>query len=94
MYSGPEMRARLEYERTKDPATGRVPSERLMIAMEQTRLSKIAFQNSSHLISALNWVERGPISDVPGPSNGNTRANSGIAAGRVRAIMVDSTDAT
>ncbi|MBK9531934.1 MAG: T9SS type A sorting domain-containing protein [Chitinophagaceae bacterium] len=94
MYSGPEMRARLEYDRTKDPATGRVPSERLMIAMEQTRLSKIAFQNSSHLISALNWEERGPNSDVPGPSNGNTRANSGIAAGRVRAIMVDSTDAT
>ena len=45
-------------------------------------------------ISALTWSERGPNSDIPGPSNGNTRAGNGIASGRMRAIWVDLSDAT
>ncbi len=93
-YDGPEMIARMDYERTKDPATGLVPRDQLLVAMDKTRLSKLDMQNSANRVNALTWVERGPNSDVPGPSNGNTRANSGIASGRVRAIMVDSTDAT
>jgi hypothetical protein len=44
--------------------------------------------------SSLNWLERGPYSDVVGSSNGNTRANSGKTSGRIRAVMVDSADAT
>jgi trimeric autotransporter adhesin len=93
-YDGPEMIARMEYERTKNPATGRVPRERLLAAMKQTELSKQNALSRTDAVTALTWQERGPNSDVPGPSNGNTRANSGIAAGRVRAVMVDSTDAT
>lgn len=93
-YDGPEMIARMDYERTKDPATGRVPREKLLIAMEQTRQSQIDFQSRPDAINALTWVERGPNSDAIGPSSGNPRANSGVASGRVRAIMVDSTDAT
>jgi trimeric autotransporter adhesin len=92
-YDGPEMIARMEFERTKDPATGLVPREQLMIAMDETELSKTNYLNRAG-ITALSWIERGPNSDVVGSSNGNTRANAGIAAGRVRALMVDSTDAT
>src|SRR5205085_9914290 len=40
------------------------------------------------------WAERGPNSDAVGITNGNTRANSGVAAGRVRAIWVDLADGT
>ncbi len=93
-YDGPEQIARMDYERTKDPATGRVPNDQLRIAMEQTRLSKLDFLNRPDAINALTWIERGPNTDATGPSSGNPRANSGVAAGRVRAIMVDSTDAT
>lgn len=91
-YDGPEMIARMEYERTIDPALGRVPRERLMAALDYTRQSKI---NAPLAISGYgNWTERGPNSDVVGPSNGNTRANSGVTAGRVRAVLVDLADAT
>lgn len=93
-YDGPEKIARMEFERTKDPATGRVPKEQLMVAIEETELSKNNYLSRPEGISALSWIERGPTSDVPGPSNGNTRANAGIASGRIRALMVDSTDAT
>jgi trimeric autotransporter adhesin len=93
-YDGPEMIASMEFERTKDPATGKVPREQLVVAMEQTELSKANYLNRAAGITALSWIERGPNSDAPGVSNGNTRANSGIAAGRIRALMVDSTDAT
>ncbi|MBI5472270.1 MAG: T9SS type A sorting domain-containing protein [Ignavibacteriae bacterium] len=93
-YDGPALAARMEFERTKDPATGRVPRERLLAALEQTRQSKFSVLNSPQKTNALVWSERGPNSDVTGPSNGNTRANSGIASGRIRAIIVDSSDAT
>ena len=90
-YDGPDKAAEYEFNITKDPATGKVPRERLLNALQKTILSK---NESSSLVAALSWTERGPNSDVPGPSNGNTRANSGITSGRIRAIMVDSTDAT
>jgi len=93
-YDGPEQAARMEFEHTKDPATGRVPRELLLSAIAQTKQSKESQLNSPNSVNALTWAERGPNSDVPGASNGNTRANSGIASGRIRAIMVDSNDAT
>ena len=95
MYDGPQFAAAFEFKRTKDPATGRVPREKLLTAIDQTVTSKDAMRaNSTASTEALSWIERGPNSDVVGPSNGNTRANSGIASGRIRAILVDSTDAT
>lgn len=91
-YDGPDKAAEFQTKRTKDPALGYVPRERLMKAIEQTEDSKIL---STRFISAFgNWTERGPNSDAVGPSSGNTRANSGIASGRSRAVLVDAADAT
>jgi hypothetical protein len=94
MYDGPGEAAKMEFERTKDPATGKVPRELLLTAIEKTRLSKLAMQNSPLNINALTWQERGSNSDAVGPSNGNTRANGGITSGRIRAVWVDLADAT
>lgn len=91
-YDGPSEIAAMEYKRTMDPALRRVPRERLIDALNQTELSKA---NAPLSISAYgNWTERGPNTDVVGPSNGNTRANSGITSGRIRAILVDAADVT
>lgn len=91
-YDGPQLAMEQDFRHTKDPATGKVPRERLQAALEETQLSKFSAQS---LISAYgSWTERGPNSDAVGGSNGNTRANSGIAAGRVRAVWVDLADAT
>ncbi|MEO6406018.1 MAG: T9SS type A sorting domain-containing protein [Ferruginibacter sp.] len=93
-YDGPEQAALFQMNRIKDPATGKVPQERLMYALEQTMASKNIVRNSPSSVTALSWIERGPNSDVVGPSNGNTRANGGITSGRIDAMMVDSSDAT
>lgn len=90
-YDGPELAAIQEFERTKDPATGRVPRERLLDAIEQTIDSKNAYSSA---IGGLAWNERGPVSDLPGVSNGNPRANNDFSSGRVRAVLVDKSDAT
>ena len=93
MYDGPDKAAAFEFNRTKDPATGTVPRNRLIKALEYTDSLKkvLPFQ----LIAGYgNWTERGPSYDAVGASNGNTRANSGIASGRIRAILVDAADAT
>lgn len=92
-YDGPAERMEFEFNRTKDPATGKVPRERLIRAIEYTDSLKkvLPFQ----LIAGYgNWTERGPSFDAVGPSNGNTRANSGIASGRIRAVLVDAADVT
>ncbi len=91
-YDGPDKAAEFEMMRTKDPAIGYVPIERLIVAKEETMFSKV--QSPFSLSGFGNWEERGPMSDVTGPSNGNTRANSGITAGRIRAVLVDKADAT
>jgi Ig-like domain CHU_C associated/Secretion system C-terminal sorting domain len=90
-YDNPEAAAIFQFERTKNPTTGIIPDGAYMEALNATMLLK---QNTANRIEALNWIERGPNSDVVGPSNGNTRANNGITAGRVDAIMVDAADAT
>ena len=90
-YDGPAMYAAMEYEKTKDPSLGYVPKERLLDALSATTVSRTS-PNGTNFTSAFNWTERGPNSDVAGPSNGNTRANNGIPSGRIRAVMVDSLD--
>ena len=92
-YDGPDKAAEFEFNRTKDPATDIVPRERLLTAIQYTdSLKKILpFQIVAGYGS---WTERGPNSDAVGASNGNTRANSGIASGRIRSILVDAADAT
>jgi trimeric autotransporter adhesin len=93
-YDGAGEAAAFEVLRTKDPATGTVPSFRLMEAMEIALRQKGSQLNTRSTHSPLVWSERGPYTDVVGVSNGNTRANSGITAGRIRAVWVDKNDAT
>lgn len=89
-YDGPALIAEQEYRHTKDPVLAQVPRKRLAIALQQTMDSRI---NYSEAISAYGvWTERGPVSDAVGSSNGNTRPNSGITSGRVRAVLVDAAD--
>ena len=91
-YDGPAERMRQEFEATKDPRLGRVPRERYMTALQKTVDSRLS---GVMAVSAYgSWTERGPNSDVVGPSNGNTRPNSGITSGRMRSILVDANDAT
>ncbi len=91
MYDSPDLAMQFQTKRTKDPALGVVPRGRLLAALQQTMISKT---NSPLSISAFGtWTERGPNSDVSGPS-GNSRPNGDVTAGRTRAIMVDAADGT
>ncbi|MEO6869462.1 MAG: T9SS type A sorting domain-containing protein [Ginsengibacter sp.] len=81
-----------EFEITRDPALGYVPKERLVNAFENI-MAKRQMQRPGD-VSALSWTERGPYSDVTGPSNGNTRQGNGVTSGRIRAIWVDLGDVT
>lgn len=98
----PGERDRQAAEKEKDPALGYVPYHRLMNAIEHTeqlkaaqRQKQAARNNSSNVANAqstpLNWVERGPIYDSVGPSNGNTRGGSTInyTSGRMRGFLLD-----
>ena len=85
MYDGPDKAAEFQFNRTKNPFTGQVPSDKMWDAVLQTQQVKNQQANSQNLISALSWIERGSNSDVTGPSNGNTRANSGMTSGRIDA---------
>jgi hypothetical protein len=91
-YDGPLQAVEFDNKITMDPALGRVPKERLITALEQTRFSRIT--DGAFISSYGTWIERGPNADAIGPSNGNTRANSGMTSGRMRAILVDKADAT
>lgn len=90
---GKGISARLEYEinMTKDPVLGYVPKERLFEAY-QNRQQRI--QNMNSLAPTFTWTERGPYSDLTGPSNGNSRPGNGVTSGRMRAIWEDRGDAT
>lgn len=77
-----------QFEQMRDPATGDIPKERLIVANEYTRQAKRGAANSR--IAALNWQERGPVYDFVGPSNGNTRGGAGgYTAGIVVTALVD-----
>ena len=94
-YDGAGAVQQFEFERTKDPALGYVPKERLFAAYQYTERSKqLAFNSRTNAITS-TWVERGPMADVVGSGNGNPRDGvNPIAAGRMRAIWVDLNDAT
>lgn len=91
-YDGPELAAQFEFDRTKDPALGYVPSERHLYALNQARESKL--YNPESFTTYGSWVERGPNTDFVGSSNGNTRANSGKTSGRSKSMLVDGADVT
>ena len=76
----PDDAIRFEIFKTKDPATGTVPVERLALA-RQVQLQKFARQKQlgkQSPVQGINWSERGPDS----------------VGGRTRAIMYDKNDAT
>ncbi|MFZ1454042.1 MAG: hypothetical protein WAT20_15155, partial [Ferruginibacter sp.] len=98
----PNARDKFAFELEKDPALGYVPAHRLMNAIEYTeqlkaaqRQKQSARNNSGNVANAqstpLNWIERGPIYDSVGPSNGNTRGGSTInyTSGRMRGFLLD-----
>lgn len=99
-YTGPGEREEFEFNRVKDPKTGRVPGDRLLIAKEITQQSKNILLPSAARTNALSWQERGPIFDFVGPSNGNSRgilvgqAPNTYTSGRIRAVLVDQSDVT
>jgi hypothetical protein len=84
----------LEFEITKDIALGYIPYSRLIATTESFARQRLAQNFKKANTLGLNWIERGPDSDVVGPSNGNTRAGNGRTAGRVRAVWVDLADNT
>ena len=84
----------MEFELTKDVSLGYIPKYRLVNAYQNLMAKRRLSPNTPNNVSALTWTERGPNSDAVGPSNGNTRAGSGVTSGRMRAIWVDLSDAT
>ncbi len=91
MYDGPDKAAEFEFERTKDPALGYVPTERLLVALDEARSSQARAPLS---VLAGTWVERGPNADSPGPYGNPRGAGSPSTSGRIRAVLVDASDAT
>ncbi len=90
-YDNPEARAQLEAEKIKDPALGYVPYTRLLDAINYTEAMK---QSPNRSAASLTWVERGPIYDSIGPSNGNIRGATvngpgTYTSGRMRAFLLD-----
>ena len=92
--SSEERSERMEFERKRiiDPALNEIPEGAYWQAVLQTKQMREFTQNQQEKV--LTWTERGPNSDVVGASNGNTRANSGITAGRIRAVHPDLSDPT
>lgn len=93
MYNEAEAAQQFEFDRTKDPALGYVPKERLLDAYNSTEMSKqIAFRSRT---TNASWIERGPTDDVAGSSNGNQRDGSlNVTSGRIKTLWVDLADAS
>jgi trimeric autotransporter adhesin len=87
-------RSKFELKRVKDLTTGKVPEKAYWNALLETKQAKEFYANTNAKVMALSWTERGPNTDVVGSSNGNTRANSAVTSGRIRALHVDLNDAT
>ncbi|MEO8861709.1 MAG: T9SS type A sorting domain-containing protein [Ginsengibacter sp.] len=85
---------RQEFELTKDVHLGYIPKYRLISAFQNLVNQRKINRNSPNNVSGLSWVERGPNTDVTGPSNGNIRAGNGVTSGRVRTVWVDLSDPT
>ena len=90
-YDGMDKAIEFEIEKTKDPATGKVPWAKLRVAMEQTEIAKITAARTD-AVQALSWIERGPNGDFTG--GGNPRPTGQQTSGRIRAVMIDSLDPT
>ncbi len=99
------LRVSFDYDKTKDPLTGDIPKDRLKNAKDKAKTVKQNKKASNSFLANrttsffdkstfLNWTERGPYADAVGTSNGNTRANSAVTAGRVRAMWPDISDIT
>lgn len=91
-YDGADAAAQFEWERTHDLTTGKIPMDKLLAAMQYTEALKANNGNLTGNTSALTWAERGPNGDFS--TTGNPRGFNDQTAGRVRAVMVDSTDPT
>ena len=92
-YDGADKALEFEIEATKDPATGKVPWARLRDAILQTEQAKgMVRANRTEAIQALSWNERGPNGDFT--VGGNPRPTGQQTSGRIRAVMIDSTDPT
>jgi trimeric autotransporter adhesin len=93
--TGISSRLQHEIDMTKDPALGYVPQTRLVEAYK-VRKNKIELSQNALATNRISttWIERGPYTDVVGPSNGNTRPGNGKTSGRMRAIWEDLNDAT
>ncbi len=91
-YDGMDKATELMVLQTKDPATGKVPWNKLWVAIDQTEQAKTARRNEN-FPDALSWIERGPNGDFS-RINGNPRQNDDQTSGRIRATMVDSLDPT
>jgi len=93
-YDGMDKATELMVLQTKDPATGKVPWNKLWTAIDQTERARIAARASrTESIEALSWIERGPNGDFA-RINGNPRQGDDQTSGRIRATMVDSLDPT
>ena len=90
---GISKRIQFDIDNSKDPVLGYIPQYRLVQAFEQRKL-RLDQMNTANRAPLFSWTERGPFSDVVGPSNGNTRPGNGKTAGRMRAIWEDLRDAT
>lgn len=92
---GIELAQKQEFEKTKDVTLGYVPKYRLIAATEQLKTARLSGKYPLRT-NALSWVERGPNSDGVGPTNGNGRPGTPtpVTSGRIRAVMVDISDAT
>lgn len=88
-YDGIEQAMAFEMERTRDLVTGKVPYDKLWLAIQQTESAK---NSGSNVVNALSWIERGPDGDFS--VGGNPRPNMDQTAGRIRGTMVDSLDPT
>lgn len=89
MYDGPDKAVAFEIEQTRDLTTGKVPWQKLLLAMNQTEQAR---RSAAGRTAALSWIERGPNGDFTG--GGNPRPTGQQTSGRIRAVMVDSSDAT
>jgi trimeric autotransporter adhesin len=95
-YDGAFDREQWEYERVRDPRTGKVYTDKIWSALKQTQ--EFRSQNGYSSLGVV-WTERGPIYDSVGPSNGNGRGGGtgftgAYTSGRIRAVLVDPVDPT
>ena len=93
-YDGMKEMMLMDMEMTKDVRLGFVPVSRLIRAVDRDYTARKA--GISARTSALTWIERGPTTNIVGPSNGNQRgpSNNAVTSGRTRAIWVDLNDPT